>query len=291
MISLAVVRDRYENYRQLMRWDKPIGTLLLLWPTLWSLWIAANGRPHLSIVAIFCLGTFLMRSAGCVINDYADRDFDAHVARTSQRPFARRAVSEKEALLLTAILVALSFLVVLPLNTLTKLLSVPALLVAASYPFTKRFFPMPQAYLGIAFSFGIPMGFAAETGAVPTLAWLLLLANLFWVVAYDTAYAIADKPDDLKIGIKTAAITLGDYDVACVMVCHAIFLAMMCGIGAHLGLAWPYYLSLAAAAALMALQYRDIKDRDRAKCFRVFLENNRVGAVVFAGVALSYLLG
>ncbi|KIA82128.1 4-hydroxybenzoate polyprenyltransferase [Chromobacterium piscinae] len=290
MISSARIRDRYENYRQLMRWDKPIGTLLLLWPTLWALWLATGGKPHLPIVAIFCLGTFLMRSAGCVINDYADRDFDAHVARTSQRPFARGAVSQKEALLLAAFLALLSFLLVLPLNTLTKLLSVPALLVAASYPFTKRFFPMPQAYLGIAFSFGIPMGFAAETGAVPALAWLLLLANLFWVIAYDTAYAMADKPDDLKLGIKTSAITLGDYDVAGIMICHAVFLGLMAGIGLHLALAWPYFLGLAAAAALMALQYRDIRRRDRAKCFKAFLDNNRVGAVVFAGLALSYLV-
>ncbi len=290
MISSARIRDRYENYRQLMRWDKPIGTLLLLWPTLWALWLATGGKPHLPIIAIFCLGTFLMRSAGCVINDYADRDFDAHVARTSQRPFARGAVSQKEALLLAGFLALLSFLLVLPLNTLTKLLSVPALLVAASYPFTKRFFPMPQAYLGIAFSFGIPMGFAAETGSVPALAWLLLLANLFWVIAYDTAYAMADKPDDLKLGIKTSAITLGDYDVAGVMVCHAVFLALMAGIGLHLALAWPYFLGLAAAAALMALQYRDIRRRDRAKCFKAFLDNNRVGAVVFAGLALGYLV-
>ena len=291
MISIAAVRDRYENYRQLMRWDKPIGTLLLLWPTLWALWIATHGAPHLSIIAIFCLGTFLMRSAGCVINDYADRDYDAHVARTSQRPFARGAVSKKEALLLAALLAILSFLLVLPLNNLTKLLSVPAVLIAASYPFTKRFFPMPQAYLGVAFSFGIPMGFAAETGEVPPLAWLLLLANLFWVVAYDTAYAIADKPDDLKIGIKTSAITMGDYDVAGVMLCHASFLALMCGIGVHLELAWPYYLGLAAAVGLIAQQYFEIKDRDRAKCFKAFLDNNRVGAAVFAGVVLSYWLG
>ncbi|MGC0151814.1 4-hydroxybenzoate octaprenyltransferase [Chromobacterium vaccinii] len=289
-MSLATVHDRYENYRQLMRWDKPIGTLLLLWPTLWGLWMATGGKPHLSIVAIFCLGTFLMRSAGCVINDYADRDFDAHVARTSQRPFARGAVSEKEALLLAALLAIASFLLILPLNHLTWLLSVPAVLVAASYPFTKRFFPMPQAYLGIAFSFGIPMGFAAETGAVPVLAWLLLLANLFWVLAYDTAYAIADKPDDLKIGIKTSAITMGDYDVAGVMLCHAVFLALMCGIGVHLALAWPYYLGLAAAAALIALQYRDIRHRDRALCFKAFLDNNRVGAAVFVGLVLGYWL-
>ena len=290
MISSATLRDRYDNYKQLMRWDKPIGTLLLLWPTLWALWIAADGKPDALIAAIFCLGTFLMRSAGCVINDYADRDFDAHVARTSQRPFARGAVSKKEALLLAAFLAALSFLLVLPLNHLTWLLSVPAVLIAASYPFTKRFFPMPQAYLGIAFSFGIPMAFAAQTNQVPALAWTLLLANLFWVLAYDTAYAIADKPDDLKIGIQTSAITLGDYDVAAVMGFHLLFLAVMAGVGLRLGLLWPYYLGLALAAALMALQYRDIRHRDRALCFKAFLDNNRVGAAIFTGVLLSYWL-
>ncbi|OHX13051.1 4-hydroxybenzoate octaprenyltransferase [Chromobacterium sphagni] len=289
-MPLATLRDRYDNYQQLMRWDKPIGTLLLLWPTLWALWMAGDGKPDALVVAIFCLGTFLMRSAGCVINDYADRNFDAHVARTSQRPFARGAVSEREALLLAAALAILSFLLVLPLNHLTWLLSVPALLVAASYPFTKRFFIMPQAYLGIAFSFGIPMAFAAQTGRVPLLAWALMLANLLWVLAYDTAYAIADKPDDLKIGIKTAAITFGNFDVASVMLFHMLFLASMAAIGLHLGLLWPYYLGLAAAAALMALQYRDIRHRDRALCFKAFLDNNRVGTAIFAGVLLSYWL-
>nr|WP_307835914.1 4-hydroxybenzoate octaprenyltransferase [Chromobacterium sp. ASV5] len=290
MINTALLFDRYSNYKQLMRWDKPIGTLLLLWPTLWALWIAGRGHPDMLVVLIFCLGTFLMRSAGCVINDYADRDFDAHVARTSQRPFARGAVSRKEALLLAAGLALLSFLLVLPLNHLTWLLSLPAVFIAATYPYTKRFFPMPQAYLGVAFSFGIPMAFAALNDEVPPLAWLLLLANLFWVVAYDTAYAMADKPDDLKIGIKTSAITMGERDVAGVMLCHGAFLALMAGIGVHLNLLWPYYLGLFVAWGLIVKQYFDIRDRDRALCFKAFLDNNRVGAAIFAGVLASYWL-
>lgn len=290
MITAAVFKDRFSVYMQLMRMDKPIGTFLLLWPTLWALLIAGHGRPDPLIVLIFIIGTFLMRSAGCVVNDYADRDFDAHVARTRLRPFARGAVSKKEALLLAAGLALLSLLLILPLNRLTLLLSLPALFIAATYPYTKRFFPVPQAYLGLAFSFGIPMAFAAQAGEVPALAWLLLLANACWTLAYDTAYAISDKPDDIKIGIKTSALTFGDHDVLAVMLFHAAFLALMTGIGLHLALNWPYYLSLLCAIALMAKQYLDIRERDRAACFKAFLDNNRVGAVIFAGVAASYWL-
>ncbi|MGR2682186.1 MULTISPECIES: 4-hydroxybenzoate octaprenyltransferase [Chromobacterium] len=289
-MNAARLNERLTVYMQLMRMDKPIGTFLLLWPTLWALLIAGQGRPDPLIVLIFIIGTFLMRSAGCVINDYADRDFDGHVERTRQRPFARGAVGKKEALLLAAGLALLSLLLILPLNGLTLLLSVPALFIAASYPFTKRFFPVPQAYLGLAFSFGIPMAFAAQTGAVPMLAWLLLLANACWTLAYDTAYAISDKPDDLKIGIKTSAITFGDYDVLAIMLFHAAFLALMAGIGRHLALGWPFYLSLMVSAALMARQYLDIRERDRAACFKAFLDNNRVGAAILIGVALSYWL-
>ncbi|NDV14247.1 4-hydroxybenzoate octaprenyltransferase [Crenobacter caeni] len=289
-MSIPAREDRLTVYLQLMRADKPIGTLLLLWPTLWGLWLAGTGKPDWLIVAIFAAGTFLMRSAGCVINDYADRHFDAHVERTRHRPFARGAVSEKEALLLALALALLSFVLVLPLNKLTWLMSVPALLLAASYPFTKRFFPLPQAYLGLAFSFGIPMAFAAQTESVPAIAWLLLAANLCWTVAYDTEYAIVDKPDDLKIGIRTSAITFGRYDVAAVMLCHALFLALMVAVGLVAELGWPYYLSLTVAAGLIARQYADIRGRDRARCFKAFLDNNRVGLAVFAGVALSYWL-
>jgi len=289
-MTLEALKDRYTVYKQLMRMDKPIGTLLLLWPTLWGLWIAGNGRPDPLVVLIFVVGTFLMRSAGCVINDYADRHYDMHVERTSQRPFARGAVTEREALWLALALAIISFLLILPLNSLTWLMSVPAVFVAASYPFTKRFFPMPQAYLGIAFSFGIPMAFAALTNHVPLLAWLLLLANAFWTVAYDTAYAMADKPDDLKIGIKTSAITFGDHDVTGIMLCHAVFIIMMAGMGQYLTLGWPFFAALAISLGLIGKQYLEIRTRDRALCFKAFLDNNRVGAVLMAGIVLSYLL-
>jgi 4-hydroxybenzoate polyprenyltransferase len=287
----AALKDRLTVYVQLMRIDKPIGTVLLLWPTLWAIWIASGGHPPAHVVLIYIVGTFLMRSAGCVVNDYADRDFDAMVERTRNRPFARQAVSGREALLLAAGLAFLSLLLILPLNRLTLLMSVPAVLIAASYPYTKRFFPVPQAYLGIAFSFGIPMAFATLTDSVPALAWVLTLATGLWVVAYDTAYAMADKPDDLKHGlIKSSAITFGNADVAMIMLLHALFLAIMAGIGYTQGFGPGYYAGLIAAAGLIGLQYRDLRDRDRQRCFKAFLDNNRVGMVIFAGVVLDYLL-
>lgn len=289
-MNTAVWRERATVYGQLMRVDRPIGTLLLLWPTLWGLWLASHGRPDWLVLGVFVAGTFLMRSAGCVINDYADRHFDAHVARTAQRPFARGAVTEKEALLLAAALALLSLLLVLPMNGLTLLMSVPAVFLAATYPFTKRFFPLPQAYLGLAFSFGIPMAWAAQTGEVAATAWWLLAANLFWTVAYDTAYAMADKPDDLKIGIKTSAITFGDHDVTAIMLCHAVFMALMLGLGVQQQLHWPYFASLLLSAGLIAKQYTEIRTRDRALCFKAFIDNNRVGMAIFAGVLLDYLL-
>jgi len=230
-----------------------------------------------------------MRSAGCVVNDYADRDFDGHVERTKNRPLATGAVSTKEALLLSAGLSLCAFILILPLNRLTIELSFLGLFLAASYPFTKRFFAMPQAYLGIAFSFGIPMGFAAQTGEVPFLAWFLMGANLLWVIAYDTEYAMVDKVDDLKIGIKTSAITFGRYDVAGVMACHAAFLGAMVVVGQVQKLGMVYYLGLAVALGLILYQYRLIHDRDRTRCFRAFLHNNWVGATIFAGIALDYL--
>ncbi|KZE30025.1 4-hydroxybenzoate octaprenyltransferase [Crenobacter luteus] len=286
------LRERLAVYAQLMRIDKPIGTLLLLWPTWWGLWLAAGGWPGWTLFLIFTGGTFLMRSAGCVVNDYADRDFDGAVERTRNRPFARGAVTKKEALLLAAGLTLAALLLILPLNALTLLLSLPAAFLAASYPFTKRFFPIPQAYLGIAFAFGIPMAFAAIQNQVPFVAWLTLVASAFWTVAYDTAYAMVDKPDDLKLGtIKTSAITFGDYDVAAVMACQAVFLALMGMVGHVAGLAWPYYAGLAAAAALALSQYPAVASRDRARCFKAFLDNNRVGAAIFAGIALSSLVG
>lgn len=284
------VADRIKTYAQLMRLDKPIGILLLLWPMLWGLWFAAQGLPDGRILVIFVLGTVLMRSAGCVINDFADRKIDPHVERTKNRPMAAGRVSSKEALLLAAGLSLIAFLLILPLNQLTILLSVPALFLAASYPFTKRFFAMPQAYLGIAFSFGIPMAFAAQTGSLPPLLWILVLANLFWVIAYDTAYAIVDKPDDLKIGIKTSAITFGRFDVLGVMACHACFIAIMLVIGQLQQMNLAYYAGLIAASGLMAYQYTLIRNRDRALCFKAFLHNNWVGMAVFAGIALDFLI-
>ena len=282
--------SRFVIYTRLMRLDKPIGILLLLWPMLWGLWFAAQGFPDWHILAIFVMGAILIRSAGCVMNDFADRKIDPHVERTKTRPMAIGLVSSREALLLAAGLSLIAFMLILPLNLLTIGLSVPALFLAASYPFTKRFFAMPQAYLGMAFSFGIPMAFAAQTGALPPTVWMLMLANLFWVIAYDTAYAIVDKPDDLKIGIKTSAITLGQYDVMGVMVCHALFVALMAYIGQLQSMGMAYYAGLLVAAGLMGYQYTLIRNRDRALCFKAFLHNNYVGMAVFTGIALDFLI-
>ena len=281
--------QRLSEYGKLMRLDKPIGILLLMWPTLWALWVAGAGRPALGVVAIFVVGTVLMRSAGCVINDYADRDFDGHVERTRHRPLAARRVTPKEALALAAGLALLSFLLVLPLNALTLALSVPAVFLAGSYPFTKRFLAIPQAYLGIAFGFGIPMAFAALQGEVPMVAWVMLLANVFWAVAYDTEYAMVDRPDDLKIGIKTSAITFGRFDVAAVMVCYGLTLALLGWVGLTTGGGLFFMAGLAVAAGIMGYHYTLIRERDRPKCFKAFLHNNWVGAAIFVGWVVDYL--
>jgi 4-hydroxybenzoate polyprenyltransferase len=286
-MTAATLGTRMELYAKLMRLDKPIGTLLLLWPTLWALWLAARAVPDVKVLAIFMLGTLLMRSAGCVVNDFADRDFDAHVARTRERPLAARRMSTREALLLASALVLIAFLLVLQLNRLTVLLSLIALFLAVSYPFTKRFFAMPQAYLGIAFGFGIPMGYAAVLGTVPPEGWWLLLANIVWTIAYDTEYAMVDRADDVRIGIRTSAILFGRFDVAAVLACYAAFLAIMAALGARIGLSWPYYAGLAAAAGLAGYQYLLIRARGPAQCFAAFLSNNWVGAAVFAGIALA----
>jgi 4-hydroxybenzoate polyprenyltransferase len=285
----VILADRLDAYAKLVRLDRPIGILLLLWPTLWALWLSSGGRPDWTVVAIFVAGTVLMRSAGCAINDFADRDIDPFVERTRHRPLATGRVAPAEALAVAAVLAAIAFLLVLQLNRLTVLLAVPAALLAATYPFTKRFFPFPQAYLGVAFGFGIPMAYAAHTGGVPPVAWVLLAGNVFWSVAYDTEYAMVDRPDDLKLGIKTSAITLGRYDVAGVMAAHGAFLAILAGVGLALELALPYFLGLAAAAGLAAYQYVLIRDRDRQRCFQAFLHNNWVGAAIFAGIVASTL--
>lgn len=285
------LRQRLDLYERLMRLDKPIGILLLLWPTLWGLWLSAQGRPDWLVVWIFVLGTVLMRSAGCVINDLADRDFDPHVARTSQRPLAAGQVSVREALLLFALLVGCAVVVVLPLRSwLLAGLCVAALFLAASYPFTKRFLAVPQAYLGVAFGFGIPMAYAAQLGSVPAEAWYLLLANVFWAIAYDTEYAMVDRADDLKIGIRTSAITFGRLDVAAVMLCYALALLLIAVVGHRLGLGVAFQAGLAVAAAIAGYHYTLIREREPANCFKAFLHNNWLGASIFAGIAVDFLV-
>lgn len=281
--------ERLNAYEKLIRLDKPIGILLLLWPTLWALWLSARGQPNWAIVWIFVLGTVLMRSAGCAINDYADRHFDGRVARTRDRPLAAGLIKPNEALMVAAILSLAAFALVLQLNRLTILLSVAAVAIAATYPFTKRFFVLPQAYLGVAFGFGIPMAFAAQTGRIPAVAWFLLLANVFWAMAYDTEYAMVDRADDRKIGIKTSAITFGRHDVTAVMTCHAMFLLILAWIGWRYALGIYFFAGLLMAAALAATHYQMIRDRNPESCFRAFRHNNWIGATVFAGLVASFL--
>lgn len=287
-MNLEVIVRRLDAYERLVRLDKPIGTLLLLWPTLWAVWLASNGRPGAQILIVFLLGTLLMRSAGCAINDFADREFDPHVERTRSRPLAAGEISGAEALAVGAVLALLAFGLVLFLNRFALLLSFVGVAVAASYPFTKRFFALPQAYLGIAFGFGIPMAYAAVQNRLPAECWLLLAANVFWAVAYDTEYAMVDRDDDVKLGIRTAALTLGRYDVAAVMACYAAMLALLVGVGAARHVAWPYYAGLAAAWAMMGYHYFLIRDRSREGCFKAFRHNNWVGAAIFAGIAFSF---
>ena len=277
-------------YFRLVRLDKPIGTLLLLWPTLCALWLASNGRPNLLLVLIFSLGTLLMRSAGCAMNDYADQDFDRHVKRTVDRPITSGRVSGKEALAIAALLSLISFCLILPLNALTRQLSVAALIIAGTYPYFKRFFAIPQAYLGIAFGFGIPMAFAAILDMVPTVAWVLLIGNVFWAVAYDTEYAMVDRDDDLKIGIKTSAITFGRYDVAAIMVCYAVHLLLLLWVGFQMGMGHWFLGGLVIAAGIAVYHYTLIRQRERDACFYAFRHNNWLGAAVFGGIALDYVM-
>ncbi|HEU5436854.1 MAG TPA: 4-hydroxybenzoate octaprenyltransferase [Telluria sp.] len=278
-------------YFKLIRADKPIGILLLLWPTLIALWLASDGKPDPKLLLIFTLGTILMRSAGCAINDFADRDIDKHVKRTAERPLTSGRIQPWEAVAVAAVLAIVSFLLILPLNALTKQLSVAAVIIAGSYPYFKRFFAIPQAYLGIAFGFGIPMAFAAVQGEVPAVAWWLLLANVFWAVAYDTEYAMVDRDDDVKIGIRTSAITFGRFDVAAVMLCYGAALAIDLVCGWHLGLRWWFVAGIVVAAAIALYHYTLIRGRDRMRCFAAFRHNNWLGAALFAGVALDYALG
>ena len=288
MTANTTTLPRITLYFQLIRLDKPIGILLLLWPTLGALWIASNGMPDWRILLIFTLGTVFMRSAGCAINDYADRDFDKHVKRTAERPLTSGKIHGWEALAIAATLALMSFALILPLNTLTKQYSVAAVLIAASYPYFKRFFAIPQAYLGIAFGFGIPMAFAAVQNAVPMTAWILLLANIFWAIAYDTQYAMVDREDDLKIGIRTSAITFGNYDVIAIMLCYVISLSLIALVGAQLGLGLWFFAGLTLAGACAVYHFFLIRGRDRMRCFAALRHNNWLGAALFAGIALDY---
>jgi 4-hydroxybenzoate polyprenyltransferase len=284
MTSLA---QRLDAYEKLVRLDRPIGILLLLWPTLWGLWIAWRGVPDLLVLWLFVLGTVLMRSAGCAINDYADRNFDAHVERTRDRPLAAGTIRPWEALVLAAALALAAFAVVLQFNRLTIFLSIPAVLVAAIYPFTKRFFSVPQAILGVAFGFGIPMAFAAKYAFVPPVAWALLGANVFWTLAYDTEYAMVDRDDDRRIGIRTSALLFGRHDVLAVMIFYALFIASMAAIGVWVHFGVPYFAALGIAAAIAVHHHRLIKDRTRDGCFKAFRHNNWIGAMVFLGIVLD----
>ena len=282
--------NRLALYARLIRIDKPIGILLLLWPTLAALWLASDGKPDWTLVAIFTLGTALMRSAGCAINDFADRDFDRHVKRTAERPLTSGRIAAWEAVMVAAVLALVSFALILPLNPLTKQLSIAAVAIAASYPYFKRFFAIPQAYLGIAFGFGIPMAFAAVQDTVPAAAWLLLVANVFWAVAYDTEYAMVDRDDDLKIGIKTSAITFGRYEVMAVMLCYAFAFALILLVGWQYGLRFWFVAGLLTATACALYHYTLIRERDRMRCFAAFRHNNWLGAAIFAGIALDYAM-
>jgi 4-hydroxybenzoate polyprenyltransferase len=286
----AADMNRLQLYFRLIRLDKPIGILLLLWPTLNALWLASNGKPDWTLVLIFTLGTVLMRSAGCAINDFADRNIDKHVKRTAERPLTSGKIRSWEAVMIAAVLALISFALILPLNTLTKQLSVAAVLIAASYPYFKRFFAIPQAYLGIAFGFGIPMAFAAVHCSVPASAWWLLVANIFWAIAYDTEYAMVDRDDDLKIGIKTSAITFGRFDVVAVMLCYGVALGITLVIGWQYGLRTWFVAGLAIAVACAVYHYTLIRDRDRMRCFAAFRHNNWLGAAVFGGILLEYAM-
>jgi len=289
-LSTASLIERLGLYWRLVRLHKPIGTLLLLWPTLWAVFIASAGQPEAYTVFAFCAGTLLMRSAGCAINDFADRDFDRHVERTRDRPLTAGLIAPWEAVAVFVVLSLVALPLVLPFNPLTWGLAVVAAFLAASYPFTKRFLAIPQAYLGVAFGFGIPMAYAAVLGTVPLSGWVMLAANIAWAVAYDTEYAMVDRDDDLRIGIRTSAITFGRFDLAAVMSCYAVALALLGWVGQMERLGPAYYAGLVAAAAVAAYHWTLIRSRSREGCFRAFNHNNWFGAAVFAGVLVDALL-
>lgn len=290
-MNLATLTRRIDAYERLIRLDKPIGTLLLLWPTLWALWLASRGTPRLEHFLIFFVGTVLMRSAGCAINDYADRNFDPQVERTRLRPIASGELAPREALAVAAILALAAFALVLFLNRFAIALSFVGLAVAATYPYSKRYLSLPQAYLGIAFGFGIPMAYAAVQRGLPVECWLLLAANVFYSFAYDTEYAMVDREDDAKIGIHTSALTLGRWDVAGVMASYAAMLLLLALIGLQARVEWPFYIGLAAAGVMMVYHWFLIRGRSRDGCFRAFMHNNWVGGAIFAGIVFSLPIG
>ncbi len=281
------MRDRLIAYAYLIRLDKPIGTLLLLWPTLWALWLASGGFPESSLLFIFTLGTFLMRSAGCAMNDYADRDFDRHVLRTKDRPITSGKISGKEALAVAASLVLIAFLLIQPLNALTKVLSIFALVVAVFYPFTKRFFAIPQAVLGIAFGFGIPMAYAAVLNFIPAEAWILFVGNIFWAIAYDTAYAMVDRDDDLRLGLRTSAITFGHFDVLAIAVSYGILFLSQAWVAQIANLSGYFWIGWAMALACAIYHLKLVATRKREDCFKAFRHNNWLGGFLFLGILLG----
>lgn len=284
----SLSQNKLLAFHRLMRTDKPIGALLLLWPTLWVLWVATPGVPPLWILAVFVAGVWLMRAAGCVVNDYADRKFDGHVKRTARRPLPSGDVSEKEARILFAVLVLLSFLLVLTLNTMTIVLSVGGLALAWVYPFMKRYTHLPQVVLGAAFGWAIPMAYAAVSETLPLSCWLMFLANICWSVVYDTQYAMVDRDDDLKIGVKSTAILFGKNDRLIIGILQVVVMALMATVGWLSGLGWIYYASILVAGGFFVYQQGLIKDRDRDACFKAFLNNNYVGLALFVGLAVSY---
>jgi 4-hydroxybenzoate polyprenyltransferase len=284
------LRARFISYGYLIRLDKPIGTLLLLWPTLWALWLASSGVPDLSILLIFIVGTFLMRSAGCAINDYADRDFDRHVQRTQGRPVTSGKISGKEALAVAGVLALIAFLLIQPLNIFTKKLSVLALLVAFIYPFTKRFFAMPQAILGIAFGFGIPMAYAAILDFIPLEAWILFIGNIFWAIAYDTAYAMVDRDDDLRLGLRTSAITFGRYDVLGIAVSYGVLFISQIWVAQLANLSNYFLLGWFPALACAIYHLKLVSTRNKENCFKAFRHNNWLGGFLFLGIMMGLAL-
>jgi 4-hydroxybenzoate polyprenyltransferase len=289
-MNLAHVARRLDAYERLIRLDKPIGAMLLLWPTLWAVWLASAGRVRADILIIFVIGTLLMRSAGCALNDFADRAIDPHVERTRARPLAAGEIQPREALAVAAALAAAAFGLVLFLNGLAILLSVAALAIAAGYPYIKRVFPLPQLWLGVAFGCGVPMAYAAIQNRLPLDCWLLLAANVFYSFAYDTEYAMVDRDDDARLGVRSSALTLGRWDVAAVMAAYGAMLAILLAVGALLQLSWWYYAGLAAAAAMAGYHWRLIRGRSREGCWRAFMHSNWIGAAVFLGIVLSFPL-